>query len=67
MLAELGANSVALMFTWPVLTLLRGLGKHLAFSLCPTFTIHLDTGGYQDSVDITEEAWWFHLCFLSCT
>lgn len=58
---------LALMFTWPLLTLLRGSGKHLSFSLCPTFIIHLDTGDCQDSVDTTEEAWWFHLCFLSCS
>lgn len=57
MLAELGANAVTLMFIWPMLTLLRVLEKHLSFCLCPTFTIHLDTENYQDSVDIiTEEA-----------
>lgn len=42
----------------PMLTLLRGLEKHLSFCLCPTVTIHIDTWGCQDRVAVTEGTLW---------
>lgn len=51
----------------PMLTLLRGLEKHLSFCLCPTFTIHLDTRGCQDRVAVTEGALWSLHRSFSCS